>query len=83
MQSVDAGAHAKSEQEAPTLVGASSSGTASLEGGNSCYAMFHCQELIRRTGAASGTPIGTGTGHPILQIRSLGLDRWRLRFRRQ
>jgi hypothetical protein len=57
--SVDAGAHAESEQEAPTLVGASSSGTASLEGGNSCC-MFHCQELIRRTGAASGTVSGTG-----------------------
>jgi hypothetical protein len=43
----------------PNLSRASSSGTASLEGGNSCC-MFHCQEMIRRTGAASGTVSGTG-----------------------
>jgi hypothetical protein len=28
-------------------------------------------------------PSGRLTGHPILQIRSLVLDLWRLRFRRQ
>ena len=57
LTTIDSGAPAESKQEAPTSVGASSSGTAFSRGGNSCYAHphVHGRDLIR-SGRAANRP---------------------------